>query len=870
MNKSLLKLLGIVALVFTTQAYAAGIGGITVTSALGQPLSADIDLLAVAPSEKSSLVARLASPDEYKNAGLDYPFNNKIKLTIENKVSGTPFIHAVSEQPINDPFVSLLVELSWSSGKLVREFTFLLDPVGYQPVKPAPVPVQTVAPVVNEPLNTPVAAMPPPVSSSAAPPIVESQSVAQAPAATEPQPIQQQPVRKHSIASSPAKHVAANPVKTGDVTVKSGDTLNKIAQENTPDGISLERMLVALYRANVNQFDGKNMNRIQAGRILRLPDQQELSEVTQTQAKEEIHAQVADWNAYRQRLASAAPESHREQSSQQVSEGKISSNVAEKSPVSNQTAKEVLRLSRGVVASDKQSGSGKLTNQEKVNAAQEDVIAKAKAAAEEQKRAAMLEKNNQDMKHLLELKAQAAALAQSAVAGSEVIAASKVQAVSAVHPQAHPKPVPKPAPASVVEESFMDQLMANPLYLEGGAAAVVLLGGLALVMRRRKGQSAEDKPSQEVAKAADEHHVEDQTPELPEDEVPTLQSGNNQTSTISSVEEDPITEADLFLSFGRDEQAEEILKEALKTSQNKTAIKMKLLEIYVARKDAKSFGDIATELKPVVGDKDWQQVVKMGLKLDPQNALYGGKTQVEESDSATMQTLALTGGEPTTLTRNTDFDVLSAEPEGGVAQSQEASPITQNPVMDFDITGTNPLTSAATSVIPQQEEIKQVEAPEKSTALPGLEDLVFDVTPAVTSAAEWASEPSPVAKHDEGLPFNLDFDTNSPVQEPVAKPQDLNLSDINLNFDDAVIQPIAASKGNVSPNLADVGIQPSVAAEPAVKDMQWHEVATKLDLARAYQEMSDAEGAREILEEVLKEGDAEQRAAAEEILKQLG
>ena len=128
---------------------AVGMGGINVTSALGQPLKADIELVAISKTEKDSLVARLASPDAYKSAGLEYPSGNNFKFEIESRADGQPYIKVSSAQPVNDPFVSLLVELTWSAGKLSREYTFLLDPPGYVAEQPAKTEVQAVAPEVQ-------------------------------------------------------------------------------------------------------------------------------------------------------------------------------------------------------------------------------------------------------------------------------------------------------------------------------------------------------------------------------------------------------------------------------------------------------------------------------------------------------------------------------------------------------------------------------------------------------------------------------------------------------------------------------------------------------------------------------------------------
>jgi pilus assembly protein FimV len=186
----------------------------------------------------------------------------------------------------------------------------------------------------------------------------------------------------------------------------------KIAERYKLADMNLDRMLVALYRANADQFDGRNMNRIRAGKILHLPSQEEYESVTLPEAVKEIHAQATDWNAYRQKLASAATTSSESQAVQQVASGKITSSVADNAPVAKESAKEVLKLSMGETPGDQtaaSAGGKSVSAQDKQNAAQEDAIAKAKAVKEGQERAAMLEQNLQDMKRLAQLKSEAAA-----------------------------------------------------------------------------------------------------------------------------------------------------------------------------------------------------------------------------------------------------------------------------------------------------------------------------------------------------------------------------------------------------------------------------------------------------------------------------
>lgn len=873
MNKSLLKLLGVAAITWSAQASAAGIGGINVVSALGQPLKADIELFSVNKAEKSSLVARLATPEAYKLAGLDYPYGNKFKFTIESRADGASYIHATSSKEINDPFVSLLVELSWASGKLVREYTFLLDPVGYQAVQPAPAPVQAVAPAIEPEVAAPVAEVP----AAEAPPEEQMVEIATEPV-PESEPVSSQPIEQAPPVEKPAKvapaKVATTTMNAGEVKVQRGDTLTKIAAANSVDGVSLERMLVALYRANADQFDAKNMNRIKTGKILRMPDAQELEAISQADARKEIHAQVSDWNAYRQKMASAPSISAEHQEAQQISAGKISSSVADKAPVAKEGTKEVLKLSKGDAVNDKVAAAGKATSQDSKNAAQEEAIAKAKAADDEHARAALLEKNLQDMKRLAELKTEAAALANAAsapvavasevVATSAVSAVSEVAAVSSVEAASAVKPVAKPIPQPVaIETSFIDDLMADPLYLGGGAAALLGLGGLAFAISRRK-----RKPAAAAASSKNEDFGSTTgriaAPVIPSPDTGdfTIQAGSTQNLDAAASDDDPISEADLFLSFGRDVQAEEILKEALQSSANKTAIKMKLLEIYAARKDAKSFEGIAAPMKASSDDQKWMLIAEMGRKIDPKNSLYGGESKVEDSDSATMQTVAMSAPvdlTTKTLTRKPETEAASQEtPENAktVVFTAEELAVAKSPLMDFDVTATNPSMPAAPATMDfdvTATHDKLEVSGDKAESLPSLEDLVFDVTAThpkmpAASDATIATPKVEEKQEDSDMPFTLDFPVDSAPKVPAPKAAEFNLGDINLNMDDTQVD----------------------AAAPAIDSAQWHEVATKLDLAKAYQEMGDAGGAKEILEEVLKEGDAEQQAAAKEILSQLG
>lgn len=908
--KSIHKLSGFIAIMaWSCMASATGLGGINVSSSLGQPLRAEIELVSVDKADSSSISAKLASPDAFKSAGVDYPYSlPKLKFEVVNRDSGRPSIKLSTSQPVNDPFVILLVEVTWSSGKLLREYTFLLDPVDFKIQEPQPVPVQTIAPVVAAPgvpespvesvavepapiINQPAAIAPTevqPEQEGAPVPVDAAQQSTIAPEAVAPVPTEQSaPVAEQaaSLEESPATAPATDalskeeaiPVVEPEVkplTVVRGDTLSKIALKNKPADVSLERMLVALYRANSDAFVSKNMNRLKTGKIIRLPDVNDLDAVQQAEAVKEVRAQVADWNVYRQQLAAVKAAAGTD-SATQVSSGKINTAVAE-STASKTTAKEVLKLSKGEAPGDKAAGGGKASAQEKANAKEEDTIAKNKALKEAQDRTALLEQNVKDLQRLAELKKQAEADAASALAASTPVPAVAASAPAVVAPKAA---VPEP---EVVEQA---SLLDDPIILAAGAAGLLALGGVGFMLTRRnkksggKAKADEDKSETEDIGGATGRIA---APVLPSPDTGDFtQSANTESTTqISSDEVDPIGEADLFLTFGRDVQAEEVLTEALKTNPNNVPARLKLLSIYATRKDTNSFLTHANIIKESGDDAAWSQAAAMGLALEPSNPLYGGdgvaaaavveqpaevaqpsvdfdlgfgstaeSVQVAPDFQGTV-VIETPSNESTTILSASDlraaqetpmdFDVTGTHPGIPAVEAEASSPAMDLDEMVFDVTSTHPGIPAQSS------------APSESDApADNVDDLIFDVT--TTHGSETTAEKTApaVPAADEGtLAFTLDFPTDFKTPESVKEsaPVDIGLGDISLNL------------GSTAPVAA---------ATSESKDERWQEVATKLDLAKAYQEMGDAAGAKEILEEVLRDGDDEQRASAEAMMQQL-
>ncbi len=663
--------------------------------------------------------------------------------------------------------------------------------------------------------------------------------------------------------------------------VVRGDTLSAIALNVKPADVSLERMLVAMYRANPDLFVGKNMNRLKTGKIIRIPDATELEAVQQSEAVKVVRAHVADWNAYRQQLAGIHAEPVA-QEGRQESSGKVTAAIAEKATAGKEAPKEVLKLSKGEAPSDKIVGGGKSTAKDQANAKEEEAIAKSKALKEAQERTALLEKNVTDLKRLADLKQQGAA-GQSAASGAAVAAgsvpASQVAASSA------PKKAPRvaiPAPVAVPEPSLLDSVLADPMMLGGGAALLLVLGGVGFVLVRRARNAASGITAKEESVEEDVGSATGRiaAPTMPSPETGDFTQAATEETPVQSREDevDPIGEADLFLTFGRDAQAEEVLKEALKSNPAHVPVKLKLLSIYANRKDTKSFFTYAREIKDSGDEAAWSQAAAMGRELEPSNPLYGGggasaAPVAEHKAEAPAVDFDLGFGAPAAPTPASSLQntVVVETPlhESTTLLSQEELNSVHAAPMDFDVTGMHadaPAAGAAgtTASVNMDEMVFDVttthpgapvmSAAPSAAAAPAesvLGDLVFDITANHPEMPVAPAAPKPAPAADEGLAFTLDFpsDFSAPVAAKIEKPVDIGLGEISLNLD---MTPAGGASSSAE-----------------TKGEHWQEVATKLDLAKAYQEMGDASGAKEILDEVLRDGDEQQRASAQAMLQQL-
>ncbi len=895
--------------------HAAGLGQLKVISPLGQPLNAEIEIVSLQPGEEEGLVARLASPDVFREAGIDFnPALVTVRFAIEHR-GGRPLLRVRTTQPINDPFLEMLVELQWTTGRLVREYTVLLDPPEYKgpqaiaaapvvPAKPAappepkvaaeapaaqpaPEPARAPAPADVEAIPLPSvpapAVEPAPAPAPAAEAQVERPAPAEAekPAAAEAEKPAQAETEKPAAAEAEAP--AAGPVgepadaEEMKVAVKKGDTLSEIARQNLPPGVNLNQMLIAIYRANEDAFIRKNVNLLRAGRILDIPSAETVSTIDPQEAKRLVQAQMDDFAAYRSRLATAstsveAPGGRRE------AEGKI-----EPKPEAPAAApQDQVRLSKADPSKPAAPASRA--------AREDDSVARERALKEAQSRVTDLEKNVADLQKLLEMKNQQlaemekkarstpapAVPAPAAKAPEKPVAQAPKPAPEAPKPLAEapkpaaeaprplleaPKPVlevPKPAPEAPKppaqaakprpkpappppEPSIVDEFLDNPIALAGLAGVIVVLVGYGVWTWRKKKTTAA-KFQDSVLGAASTAGAATGTGAAVAAPGASQGSLSQPLPGMEADEVDPIAEADVYMAYGRDAQAEEILKEALQKDAKRTAVHSKLLEIYANRRDTKAFEQTALQLKSLTNGSgpEWDKAAALGRSIDSQNGLYGG-------GGAPASAPAAAAAAP-----NLDFDLSGAPPQHDAT------------LPDFSLDEPKAPAPSGLDFDPRAARAAAAGAAARS-----------DFTPAGTLImGERLSE-----KTVTRLDFNLDATGSGEAKRPGSAAAPASANGGGLDFDigldlGGAEKKLEADKTATSMDLSSISLDLGAAGEPGASpagtDPKWQEVATKLDLAKAYEEMGDKDGARELLNEVMKDGDTAQKGQAQQLLAKLG
>jgi pilus assembly protein FimV len=772
-------------------AYAATLGKLTVLSAIGQPLNAEVELLSVGPQEKQSLAVKLAPQQAFSQANVEYnPALGTLRFAIEARGNGQ-VVHITSADGFNEPFVDALLELSGpNTPRAVREYSFLLDPPRGSKENTAQV---ALAAGAADSKTAQAKAAPKAEAKPEAKPEAKAESKSKAEPKAEPKAAKAPKSAKARSASSEYK-------------IKQGDSLSAIANRMRPAGVSLDQMLVAMYRANPDAFAGDNMSRMRAGKVLSIPDAATAAAVEKPEANAIVVAQAQDFNTYRNQLAGhvASGSAKKAGTASQTASGKITAKVEERSTPAGE-AKDKLQLSKGG------AGDGMTS---------EDKIAADKAASDAASRIKDLEKNVNDLQKLLEIKNQnlaelnakkadaapapapavaAAATTPAAIPPAAPAADAAATAAATPAPDATPAPAtpeasatpavapttpaseapaaettpaapPKPVLAAPVPKpNFFEGWRDNPMLLPGGGLLAVVLLAWAAYRARRKAAPGPLDPNAEQSPIV--------PPETPKEEAvvapivapvvaapepePIVEAPVEPPAPVAPVAVEPVVEAPIMADplFASDETA------ALEAAQKEAA--------------------------------------EQQAKSDAEEALNIDLSRLEEP--AAPASVATPVPPPLDMSK-LDFDLELDQ------DNKDLPPETGEAVPDIDLAAELAAQSAAKSIGTMDE--------------PPLEPKAAPV--AVPAPAPEA--PAILPPEIEGL--NLD------LGEP--------------------------AEGKATADAASAEEEEEDETSSFAK-----EINTKIDLAAAYQEIGDKDGARELLEEVVKSGNRRQVAKAQEMLEQL-
>lgn len=926
------------ALVAPGSTFGLGLGEIEPRSALNQPLRAEIRLVSADPREVEDLVVRLAPPALFERMGIPRPpVLTRLEFEPVALPDGGYRIRVTSDGPVREPFLNFLVEASWPNGRLVREYTLLLDPPAlFEQSRPEPAAALT---------------------------------------------------GRGDDGRADGAGAAGDSALPETHRVRTGDTLWALGERFRPGGdITVEQMMMALLRANPEAFGEGNINNLRRGQVLRIPGRDEVTRLSPAEARQAVARQNALWEDYR-RQAAETPQP--QAPAQGEDGGDAPSTAQEEGPTPEKTApgegqapvsgleivgreaegeNEVERLQRELALVRETTESRRQEAQEL-----RDRIRELESLLERQSR--LLGVTNEQLARLQarmgaeggapqgETPAMDTAPPSGTGSEGEGVASAVPDEGSGAVEAPPPAPTPSPeAPETQRPTSPVASILQSPTLLGGIGAAVLLIGALVLLMlRRMRGTGAAGATHAAPVAAADEPRT---SPAMATGAVSTaaLAAGGEATASAGTAEEeaaqvrdagpspvqgrtepgeeaseadrmsreeappeevspgtvpgepgqnldevsndDTIAEADVYLAYGLYPQARELLESALGQSPERLDYHFKLAETHFAEQDADAFARVASAMHERLGDRPsalWERVVTMGQELVPENPLFGGTGEPQSEAVPTPESAPAASGGATTAAEprfRDDLDETLLQPRSRPDEGAR-----------FESPGQEE--AAAPSPSGGDEDLSS-----------GLEDFDLDL-PEDLSAAEGAGpvagtqsqgdrDDAPTQRLDAGaergdpaagstLPtLELEESPAGGPLGPLGEGQtggdsrtELPELDLDLDLDSAGLGfELDGEESPADEDREEAGLEAS-STEPSTRILEdffseyeagsagdeasqeeedfvlGDEISTKLDLARAYIDMGDAEGARTTLEEVIAEGNEEQQQEARELMQQI-
>ncbi len=660
------RVLALFLVVFPAATLALGLGNVEVLTTLNEPLRAEIPVTGIKPGEIDAIDIRLGTDEQFRRAGIERPFHlTRLKFKLVPDGERKARIEVTTGESVTEPFLNFLVELNWPSGRMIREYTLLLDPPVYgaaisssskQSIARVESVPESSGAVAPRPLPEPermVAAEPPPPP----PPRVVVSAPEPGPAPAAPSPA---PAPAAAVAAAPPADLAGTD-RYGPVV--ANESLWSIAARVRPDeGVSIQRMMFAILEANREAFFLDNINSLKKGAVLRIPGREGIGPDDKALAMAEVRRHQALWDEYRSQLAGAPAA---------TPEGAPAAapGVAQTKDFGATGGESTSRLQLVAAGASQNAGvPGDQMNlaqlQQELNMALEEADSKQRESQELNERLSETERIINDLNRMLELKDDEIARLQNQLRqqeGTPVPAPEPAAAVATAEPEpapaaaadpeptavvepepavepepeasvaVEPEPAPEPKPKPVVQPpqpepqqaSFVEELLntargyvpsgVDPIVLAGGLGILLILGGgLALYRRRQTAEGGVEpeaidfEDDQDAIAGSDEALFRDDV--LPQEEDNAVLSSDEETqpaasdaATVESADDDPLSELNIYMAYEHFDQAEDLVRRAIADSPDRHDYRLKLLEVFYAAKNLPSFQQAARELRDTVG-----------------------------------------------------------------------------------------------------------------------------------------------------------------------------------------------------------------------------------------------------------------------------
>ncbi len=852
---NLTKTLAAMSLLAPLTAHSLGVGDIKLHSALNQKLNAEIALSLAADENLADIRVALATPEKFDKLGIAWSyFLSTVKFHPVVKANGKVVIKMTSDEVVQEPFLDFLVEVSWPKGDIYKEFTVLVDP-----------------------------------------PVVYQQARIDAPTISPTKPSYRAPSRVTTAQSDFNTYAGGGEYGP----INRDDSLWKIAQKVKGSDTSVEQMMMALYKANPGAFYKANVNALMQGKTLKIPEKADVLKLSKKQANTQFYRQMAVWEG---KVVAPKP------TEVQLVSDADNSNQLTLIPPEDET-------------SDSSAGIPAVKSVDSENLEVEN--------QELQERLANLEKQFAIMQEMMAIKDQQLAVMQNAqvdrraedgqqampekpvepssqevtpklpiapIKATDTTVVVEKQPVSKL-PIVVKKPVPKPKP--VVPVAAEEDSEVSYYYIGLGIFGVLSLGAIGWLFWRRR-QAEEDINENSMFAASSAIFLPDSDDELEVnvlDEKSSYDVGTVGESSFLSeftpsdfdvfetdqAEVDPTSEADVYLAYGRYQQAEELMRQAIADSPDKDVYKLKLLEIFYTSENAEGYEGFANELAFEGKNTDlnfWAKVSEMAGELIPDSALFSSDESPAEfataedasddngdSDDEVVEEAVAVADSPVAIDEEAlDFDLssfsLAEDSESAESASEAVAEVdSDNDSVDFDL-------SSFSLASDNDAELADADNETIAEADSDIETVDFDFdlgelepasSPEIKGSEEASlSEPSP-DEEIESIEFNTDdidiegfgfseeeATFSEPEVEEVAEAQITDEStnnDFDFNFDKTSDVPVADdASDDIDIESLGVSEEEATFAEPEVEEvaeLQVTDEPTNNDFDFNFDEISD-------------------------------